>query len=112
MFTLNTMMPASPTTKSLKLVMPVACMEVAVLPVKAGEVQFGLSYLPTIKFPVFAPASRSPATQFSVTLAVLKAMPELLKVQYRFTSLLAETGEEPIWECSDDVVVPVRLPPP
>src|SRR5437764_3772162 len=77
----------SPTWKSLNDVTPVAWVLVAVRVPAVVENQFGELNRRTMKFAVVEPASTSPATKLNVGSYVVNAMPELVRVQKRFTLL-------------------------
>src|SRR5256885_15129920 len=66
---------ASPIAKSLKVVIPVACVLVAVRVPAASAVHVGLLNLRTLKMVGFAPASTSLARKLNVAEAEAKAVP-------------------------------------
>ena len=101
----------SPTAKSLNELMPVAWVDVAVLVPFVVVFQDDPSQRCTMKFEVLAPGSTSPATKLNVALYVVNVIPELVSVQYLFTSKFELMPELAMFGCSLAVVVAVRLPP-
>src|SRR6185436_16433561 len=102
----------SPTAKSLNVVMPVACVLVAVRVPVVGEDQFGASYFRTKKALKFAPPSMSPATKLSTASAVVNVVPEFVSVQLRLTLLLGMRSDDPICGWSPPVALPMSAPAP